>query len=209
AYVAGSSFQASAADYAPSAGGFVHKINPAGTALLYTFALNGAGIRKIAVDAAGNAYLTGEIAPARLPVTPGAFQLQPGGGSGFYGPVSDPSCPTPVPCYLSYPYWDAFFVKLNPAGQTLLYSTYFGSGASSDSGAGIAVDPAGNVYLTGVGGRNATSGAFKNSNESGFVARFDMAANERTGNITSVSAANYDRTALAKEAIVSGFGPGP
>ena len=38
--------------------------------------------------------------------------------------------------------------KLNPAGSALAYSTYLG-GSSDDSGYDIAVDTAGNAYVTG------------------------------------------------------------
>ena len=43
---------------------------------------------------------------------------------------------------------DAFVTKLNPAGSALVYSTYLG-GAGVDAGRGIAVDAAGNAYVTG------------------------------------------------------------
>src|SRR5438309_5423356 len=43
---------------------------------------------------------------------------------------------------------DAFVTKLDPAGSMLLYSTYLG-GSGDDEGFGIAVDAAGNAYVTG------------------------------------------------------------
>src|SRR5258708_4235641 len=43
---------------------------------------------------------------------------------------------------------DAFVVKLNAAGSALVYSTYLG-GSNLDEGHGIAVDTAGNAYVTG------------------------------------------------------------
>ncbi len=43
---------------------------------------------------------------------------------------------------------DAFVAKLNASGSALLYGTYLG-GNSDDSGNGIAVDGAGNAYVTG------------------------------------------------------------
>jgi len=89
----------------------------------------GAGI---AVDALGNAYVTGETGSG-FPTTPGAFQTTYGGG---------PS--------------DAFITKLNATGSDLIYSTYLGGGtgpdprtAGFDTGAGIAVDALGNAYVTG------------------------------------------------------------
>ena len=38
--------------------------------------------------------------------------------------------------------------KLNPTGTALVYSTYLG-GTGDDTGSGIAVDTAGNAYVTG------------------------------------------------------------
>lgn len=78
----------------------------------------------IAVDAAGNAYMTRRTASTNFPATAGAFQrAAPGGG-------------------------DAYVVKLNAAGTALIYSTYLG-GSGDERGSGIAVDAAGSVYITG------------------------------------------------------------
>ncbi|MGZ8842141.1 MAG: DUF7948 domain-containing protein [Pyrinomonadaceae bacterium] len=102
---------------------FVAKLNPAGTALVYSTYLNGASGNDIAVDSAGNAYVTGEAGPTNFPTTPGAFQTSPMG-------------------------YDAFVTKLNPAGSALVYSARFG-GNFDDFGRGIALDDAGNAYITG------------------------------------------------------------
>jgi len=80
----------------------------------------------IAVDAAGNAYVTGFTRSADFP-TANAFQPAYGGNA------------------------DAFVTKINADGTTLLYSTYLG-GSSDEVGQGIAVDSAGSVYLTGYTG---------------------------------------------------------
>src|SRR5207237_8822554 len=47
--------------------------------------------------------------------------------------------------------FDACVAKLNATGSALVYSTYLG-GSSIDAGDGIAVDPAGNAYVTGYTG---------------------------------------------------------
>jgi len=44
--------------------------------------------------------------------------------------------------------FDAFVTKLNPAGSSLLYSTFLG-GSSFDEGFGIALDAGGDAYVTG------------------------------------------------------------
>jgi Beta-propeller repeat len=108
---------------------FVTKLNVAGSALVYSTYLGGTGFEgasSIALDASGNAYVTGGTSSNDFPITPGAFQTECGGGS----------------CY------DGFVTKLNASGSALLYSTYLG-GSGNDYGHGIAVDSAGNAYVTG------------------------------------------------------------
>jgi beta-propeller repeat-containing protein len=109
---------------------FVTKLNPTGSApLVYSTYLGGSGVDGgygIAVDAAGNAYVTGFTSSTDFPTTPGAFQTA---NQGIVG--------------------NAFVTKLNPTGSApLVYSTYLGGG-SDDQGLGIAVDAAGNAYVTG------------------------------------------------------------
>lgn len=104
------------------AGAFVAKLNPTGTALVYSTYFGGLG-EAIAVDAGGNVYLTG-IAGSLFTATPGAFQASPQGG------------------------FDSFVSKINPQGNGVVYSTYLG-GEFDDFGTGIAIDGAGNAYVTG------------------------------------------------------------
>jgi len=106
---------------------FVAKLNPSGSALVYSTYLGGSGQDSgdgIAVDSSGNAYLTGHT---NSPNFPAVSPLQPSYGGGG---------------------WDAFVTKLNPAGSALVYSTYLG-GSGQDMGYSIAVDSAGNAYVTG------------------------------------------------------------
>src|SRR6266513_1028843 len=108
------------------------------------------GETRIAVDAAGNAYVAGETVSSNFPTTAGAFQTTFGGGVFGAG--------------------DAFVTKLNPTGSALVYSTYLG-GSSSDAGYGIAVDAAGNAYVTGGTGSTdfpTTIGAFQTTKGGGF-----------------------------------------
>ena len=109
-----------------SGDGFVAKLNPTGSALVYSTYLGGSSGDRgygIAVDPSGNAYVTGETSSTNFPT---ANPLQPTiGGNG-----------------------DAFVAKLNPTGSALVYSTYLG-GSYGDRGYGIAVDPSGNTYVTG------------------------------------------------------------
>jgi hypothetical protein len=106
---------------------FITKLNPLGSALVYSTYLGGAGhddSRGIAVDASGNAYVAGFSDSTNFPATVGALQKNSGGG------------------------YDAFVSKLNPTGSALVYSTYLG-GSNDDFIYGIAIDGSGNAYVTG------------------------------------------------------------
>src|SRR5206468_3186724 len=107
---------------------FVTKLNPTGSALVYSTYLGGSVSDRgsaIAVDAAGNAYVTGNTSSMDFPTTPGTAQTTIGGGGE-----------------------DAFVTKLNATGSALVYSTYLGGSGFDESG-GIAVDGADNAYVTG------------------------------------------------------------
>lgn len=94
--------------------------------LIYSTYFGGTGVELsrgagIAVDTAGNAYVTGDTDSPALPDA----------GSGPNGGFRD-----------------AFVTKLNPAGTSVLYTTYLG-GSDSDVARGIAVDVDGNAYVVG------------------------------------------------------------
>src|SRR5207244_5102935 len=140
AYVAGRTsspnFPTVAGAFQPTGGSttdaFAANLNPAGSALVYSTYLGGSGFDSgagIAVDAAGNAYVTGFTASTDFPTTAGAFQTA-FAGTGPFG------------------FGDAFVTKLDPTGSALVYSTYLG-GSGDDLGSGIAVDTGGNAYVAG------------------------------------------------------------
>lgn len=107
--------------------GFATALNATGAALIYSSYLGGSGTDQgygIAVDAAGNAYVTGETASTDFRMV-NAFQATYGGGA------------------------DAFVTRINATGSALVYSSYLG-GSGWDRGQGIAVDAAGNAYVTGL-----------------------------------------------------------
>jgi hypothetical protein len=155
----------------------VTKLNPTGTALLYSTYLGGSSNdvgNSIYVDGAGQAYVTGSTessgaAPGGFP-TQGAFQTNNAGST------------------------DAFVTKFNAAGTGLVYSTYLG-GAGEDVGKSIFVDEAGNAYVTGStqssgspGGFPTTPGAYQTSfggTEDAFVAKIIPSGSSGGG--TSVS----------------------
>jgi hypothetical protein len=120
---------------------FVTKLNPTGSALIYSTYLGGnnedVGDR-VAIDGAGNAYVTGATDSTNFPTTVGAFQTTLSGSR------------------------DAFVTKLNPTGNALVYSTYL-AGNGGAIGRAIVVDSSGNAYLTGLAGTDfpTTPGAFQ------------------------------------------------
>ena len=85
----------------------------------------------IAVDGAGNAYVTGTTRSLDFPTV-------------------NPLQPTCSPDEFGYCY-DAFVTKLNAAGSALVHSTFLG-GSGHDIGTRIAVDAAGTAYVTGYTG---------------------------------------------------------
>ncbi len=123
----------------PTPGGqndaFFAKLNAAGNSVLYSTYLGGGGVENplgsgLAVDAQGNAYLTGATASLDFPQK-NAFQSTKGDGNNLLT--------------------DAFVTKLNPhlsGNASLIYSTFIG-GASSDAATAIVVDAQGNAYITG------------------------------------------------------------
>jgi len=127
---------------------FVAKLNAAGSALIYSTYLGGSGNgtdgdfgNGIAVDASNNAYVTGFTSSQDFPLaSPIQATLLPQTCTfDYYG------TPYTIPCSNT-----AFVTRLNPSGSALLYSTYLGaSGGNLEYGSGIAVDGAGNAYVTG------------------------------------------------------------
>jgi predicted extracellular nuclease len=146
---------------------FVAKFNAAG-ALVYSTYIGGTNADEgaaIAVDASGNAYVTGRTSSLNFP-TVGAYQAALGGTQ------------------------DAFLTKLNAAGNALVYSTYLGGNANTVStgtvefGYGLAVDSSGAVYVAGLSSSTnfpTTAGALQTTGggnlDDGFITKFNPAGN--------------------------------
>lgn len=147
--------------YGGGGDGFVTKLNPTGTALVYSTLLGGGAfdlVTAVAIDSDGNAYVTG-ITGAGFPVTTGAFQTTFNGGS------------------------DGFVTKLNATGTTAVYSTFFG-GSETEIASGIAVNAAGNAYVVGSTDSSnfpTTTNAFQTEkavSRDAFVTQFNATGNE-------------------------------
>ena len=106
---------------------FVSKLDPTGSTLEYSTFLgsgNNSPTGEIAVDAQGDAYVTGATFSLSYPTTPGAVDS-----------VADGSR-------------EVYVSKLNATGSALVYSTYLG-GVGNDAPGNITVDPTGSAYITG------------------------------------------------------------
>jgi len=135
---------------------FVTKINPAGSAILFSTFLGGSFAQAasgVAVDTAGNVYVAGTTSSTDFPVTPDAFETTTSIGGGFVS-------------------------KLDTTGSQLIYSTYLGgsgSGPDGDAVLGVAVDGFGSAYVTGQSFSPdfpITPGAFQQSRIGGSVQVF-------------------------------------
>lgn len=143
---------------------FVSKINPSGTALVYSTYISGLGPSLgypaahigLAVDPSGNVFLAGAGGPG-LPIPLGSQPFQPNER-------------------------DIAVLKLNSAGNGVIFATYLG-GSGPDSVDGLAIDNAEDVYLTGSTWSNdfplknplqGTLGAAPNA----FVTEFNPAGSE-------------------------------
>ncbi len=172
--------------------GFLTKFNATGNGLVYSTFLGGSEkdiVFGVAVDNIGNAYVTGETQSSNFPTLNAYNDTFGGGGDGFVTKVNatgnglvfstflggsewesgyDLAIDDTGNCYITgwtrsddFPTLnayndtygenyseDAFVIKLNATGNSLVFSTFLG-GSDDDYGNEIAVDYAGNVYITG------------------------------------------------------------
>lgn len=109
---------------------YITKFNSTGTGLIYSTYFGGMEddyARSIAIDANGNAYITGYTTSSSdfFPITPGAYNESYSGDQ------------------------DVFVTKLDSLGSQILYSTYIGS-SNSETGYAITIDAHLNAYIAGV-----------------------------------------------------------
>jgi hypothetical protein len=144
----------------PNSTGFVSKLNPSGSALVYSTYLGGSTkdiVKTIAVDSAGTVYAAGHSESSDFPVTSGAFQDSGHSGAGFV-------------------------THLNAAGSALVYSTFLGPPSTqfNDGVRSLRLSSAGEVYVTGdtLPGFPVTAGAFQSTAStlgSAFITRINAA----------------------------------
>lgn len=136
---------------------FVSKFSPSGQ-LLFTTLIGGSSFTEafgIAVDRAGNIYVTGQTGSTDFPIVNG-FQTSYGGG-----------------------FSDVFIAKLDPTGA-LVYSSFLGgSSPANEFGHAIAADDSGNAYITGATSaldfpvRNAFQNVYGGGFSDAFVAKIN------------------------------------
>jgi uncharacterized protein (TIGR03437 family) len=152
-YLAGSTISA-----AGDVNAYVAKLNPAGATTLYTAVFPGSAndlAHAIAVDSTGSAYVAGETSSSDFSADGTYFVPRTANG---------------LP--------HVFISKLDPLGQTLLYSHYV-AGSGSEIAYGVAIDTATNAYITGATNSPdfpVTTGAAQTTRPGGveaFVMRFD------------------------------------
>ncbi len=151
-YTSSTNYDITAGAFQTTRGGgydvFVTKLNSTGTALVYSTYIGGSSDEEgfdIAIDASGNAYITGSTFSTNYDITAGAFQTTKGGS------------------------YDVFVTKLNSTGTGLVYSTYIG-GSNNDFGRSIAINVSGNVFITGYttsSNYDIIAGAFQTTNGGG------------------------------------------
>ena len=112
--------------------GYLGKVNPTGSALVFGTLLGGGiqsdSIAGVALDATGNMYVAGTTENVGFPTTPGAFDRT------HNGTTSNNH--------------DGFLTKFNPAGSALVYSTFLG-GVGKDEPKDIALGSDNSAFVVG------------------------------------------------------------
>jgi len=155
---------------------FITEFTPGSSALLFSTYLGGSSNDRafaMIVDASGNIFLTGDTQSTNFPVTATAYQ------SSVLGTAN------------------AFLTKIGPGATTLVYSTIFG-GSGTDQATSMALDAAGNIYITGF-------------TQSGNFPLLDSFQNvlgiSGAGTCGSTNLLNVTSQALCADAFVAKFGP--
>ena len=172
---------------------FLAKFTPDGSNLIYSTQLGGSNIQALdtavglTVDASGDVYIIGDTVSEDFPVTMNAYRascLEEAAGD----------------CSLR----QAFVLKLDPTGTSLLYSTLLGSGWAG----GITIDSSGNAWVTGYGASNYfhtiqsieqtfQKDAYSASNNPSFLVRLDPNGTPTFSTFFGSDFSSVDSTAVA------------
>ena len=117
---------------------YLLQLDATGTRII--FSATGIGGSAIALDSSGNIYVAGTTNFLTYPTTPGTYQ-----------PAFPVFQTCLAPCIGSFQGPNQYVTKLDPTGSKLIFSTAV-SGTGNTVNEGLAVDTAGNVYLTGLAG---------------------------------------------------------
>lgn len=137
--------------------GWLAKLNPAGSALVYATYLGGGGsdaVNNLTVDGSGIVYATGftnSSGATPFPTTAGVFQKTFGGTTGGPGSTGD-----------------AFVTKLSANGTAFVYSTYLG-GVADEQGSAIVIDGSGNAFVAGDTNTQTSTAIFPNPPSVGVI----------------------------------------
>ena len=157
---------------------FLAKLNPAGTALVYSTYIGGSasqGVSQVLVDASGNAYLRGQTSSSDFPITAGAYDSTHPASSNLN-----------------------FLLKVGATGSQLLYSTYLPFYVNA-----AALGPGESVYVGASGAplQAATPGAFQTAYHQIFIASLNAAGTALNFG-TFLGGSNYDQlTSITVDAI--------
>jgi uncharacterized protein (TIGR03437 family) len=117
---------------------YLVEFDPTGTKTI--FSATGIGGNAITLDPAGNIYVAGSTVQLDYPTTPGAYQIT--------FPAFNVCS---FLCQIGYQGANQYVTKVDPSGSTLIYSTALtGNGVTNN--VGLAVDAAGDAYVTGYAG---------------------------------------------------------
>lgn len=147
-------------DWSQNGDGLITKMNKAGTAVVWSTYVGGAGIdivHSIVLDTTGRPVIAGYTVSPDFPTVNAYDPIGKGGPEGLE--------------------YDAFLGKLSSDGSALVFSTYFAT-SGTDICNGLAMDSGGRLYISGTAGANdlpvanAYQGRFGGGASDGFVASF-------------------------------------
>lgn len=162
---------------------YVVKIDPTlngPSSLAYSTFLGGMGgfCTSLGVDARGTVYVAGESTAQGAPWVSGNLT----------SPATFPYTQNALIKSLPPGSEHVIFMVIDPSGANLGYSTYLG-GSGGDRAYGLAVDPAGNIILSGLTSsqkfptKNPAQGTWPGGSQNAFVTKFSVNTTPRTGSL--------------------------